>query len=78
MTDMEEPRSRVAVPAFVIATLFVLFGGYTGGFFAATKGVGRAGPQRVRVFHAEWQAHLFAPAVKIESLFVGEEVYEAW
>ena len=77
---MEDSRSRLAVPAFVITTLLVLFGSYTGGFFAATRGVGHTGPmrQRVRVFHAEWQAHLFAPGVKIESLIVGEQVHEAW
>lgn len=75
---MDEPRSKLAVPAFVIATLLVLFGSYTGGYFAATRGVGHSGPRRVRVFHAEWQARLFSPAVRIESLCVGEEVHEAW
>ena len=75
MDKTRESHSVQYVPIAVLATLLLIFGGYTAGYFAATKGVGTAPPnQRVRVFHARWQAILFSPGTRIESLLVGEDI----
>lgn len=72
-------RSFVPIAAAAIM-LAVCLTAYIAGYFAATDGVGTLPPtgEQVRVFNYEWQAQLFAPAAKVESVFAGREVNPEW
>lgn len=35
-------------------------------------------PRHARLFRSQWEAKLFAPALKVESLLAGEEIHAAW
>lgn len=73
---------RPIVAAAIAALLFAVLGTYVGGYFAtsefreATVLTSSGRPIYWRVFDQDWQARLYSPAIRIESMIRGNRVVE--
>ena len=72
-----ERSSNLTTPtalAGVAVLIFVFFSAYFVGYFSLSSVRFSVHGERIRIFGAEWQATVFHPATKIESLVTGEDV----
>jgi hypothetical protein len=64
-------RPSTAVPILTVLAIALPFVLYVGGYFwlgAVANVKTPAGPVAVRIFHYRWQAVIFTPAAKMDSL----------
>jgi hypothetical protein len=70
---MDDARTRINAPAVALAILAGLLAVYVMSYYLLGKS-GLMGGLQVRVYQSKWQADLYIPAAKVESLLVGHEV----
>jgi len=78
---MNDAPSRPNVGLIAAAILIALLAAYLIGYFAAGRnGVATIGPRSVRlhIYQHRWQADLFRPLARVESVLVGQEVDTAF
>lgn len=80
---MPSPRKKgdwPVVAALVVAVLLLAaLGGYVGGYLALSYRVDVEGDERLwRAYDYKWQAAVFTPAAKVESLLIGRPVRAVW
>ena len=73
---MEDSRRSASIGLIVGAILLCLLAAYVIGYFALGESGYFVGtrPARARIYSYEWQADLFRPAARVETLLVGQAV----
>ena len=74
---MERTRNPASSPLIVAIILVAVLAAYVSAYYLMGT-VGSAGAQRLHVYPTQWQATLFTPAAKVESLLLGREVGTAY
>jgi hypothetical protein len=72
-------RVNLAVAVSLISLILLPSVLYVGGYFALSRTSGGATPDDwCRIYRMKWQAEIFKPAAKVESMITGDEVSTYW
>jgi hypothetical protein len=76
-SSMASPRKKSDWPivtAVVLAVVLVPLGVYVGGYFVTGEKLETPSSSYYRIYPTRWQARIFWPAARVESVFTGDEI----
>jgi hypothetical protein len=74
---MPSPRKTADWPivaAIVLAMVLMPLGVYVGGYYATGEKLETPSRSYYRIYSTRWQARIFWPAARVESVFTGDEI----